>query len=130
MEEVESGFIDPPARGFSYFEVDMDQNGGLGGVVDYEESVVLASLESLSGTRHANGVDYWVVIFNTAELAFNVFSVTASGVALSGTYPTTNILEGSGLIRISPLPILSGCTAAGARRYSAQQKPRGPGTAR
>ena len=102
MEEVESGFIDPPARGFSYFEVDMDQNGGLGGVVDYEESVVLASLESLSGTRHANGVDYWVVIFNTAELAFNVFSVTASGVALSGTYPTTNILEGSSLIRISP----------------------------
>jgi len=102
MEEIESGNIDPPSRGFSYFEVDMDQNGGLGGVVDYKDSVVLASFEALSGTRHANGVDYWVVIFNTDELAFNVFSVTASGVALSGTYPTTNILEGSALIRISP----------------------------
>ncbi|MFZ4634533.1 MAG: gliding motility-associated C-terminal domain-containing protein [Saprospiraceae bacterium] len=102
MDELEAAFLDPPLRGFSYFEVDMDQNGGLGGVVDYKESVEPASTEGLTGARHANGIDYWVVIFNTNTLAFNVFAVTASGVALSGAYQAASPLQGSGLIRISP----------------------------
>lgn len=102
MEEVEFNLDGTPSRGFSYFEIDMDLNGGLGGVEDYQEALVVNSFEALTGTLHANGKDYWIVIVDNDEVAFKVYAVTATGVSLSGTYPLGISVASSGVARVSP----------------------------
>ncbi len=85
MDESEGNTDGTPKRGFSYFEIDMDENGGLGGVVDYVESLVLNTEEVLAACRHANGVDYWVVIYNLGTDMLDFFSVTSAGVNFSSS---------------------------------------------
>ncbi|MCC6411331.1 MAG: gliding motility-associated C-terminal domain-containing protein [Saprospiraceae bacterium] len=102
MEEVEFDVDGTPSRGFSYFEIDMDQNGGLGDVVNYQEALVVNSFEALTGTLHANGKDYWIVIVDYDEVAYKVYAVTAAGVSLSGTFPLGFSVATSGVARISP----------------------------
>ncbi len=102
MEEVEFIVDGTPSRGFSYFEIDMDLNGGLGGVVDYQEALVVNSFEALTGTIHANGKDFWIVIVDFDAVAYNVYAVTAAGIALSGTYPLGIPEALAGVARISP----------------------------
>lgn len=92
MDEFEAFMDGTPGRGFSFFEIDMDENGGLGGVVDYQESLVLQSNEAISACRHANGTDYWVVVFSIGTNSFNVFSVTSAGVSLANSAPSPSFL--------------------------------------
>jgi len=103
MDEVEALADSTPGRGFSYFKIDMNQNSGLGGVVNYQESVELDSYEFLSACIHANGLDHWVVIYNNVTDSLNMFSVNTNGVNLVHTtsIPTNN-LQGAGLIKFSP----------------------------
>lgn len=61
MDESEAVFLGGD-RGFSYYEIDMNANGGLGAIVDYQESVNIGSLpgvfspESISAVRKPDGV--------------------------------------------------------------------------
>lgn len=102
MEELECDLDGTPSRGFSYFEIDMDQNGGLGDVVNYQEALVVNSFETLTGTIHANGKDYWIVIVDYDEVAYKVYAVTAAGVSLSSTFSQGISVATSGVARISP----------------------------
>ncbi len=93
MEEIEfdvGGSVagQPLGRGLSFFEIDMSLNGGLGGVTNYQESLVVPSYEGLCAIRHPNGTDYWILVFNTDLTGILAFPVTAAGV---GT-PVTSIL--------------------------------------
>lgn len=65
MEETEfMGGGTPPdqplGRGLSFFEIDMDLNGGLGGVINADQRLFTPAYEILSGTIHGNGQDYWI----------------------------------------------------------------------
>ena len=102
MEEVEynvGGEVpgQPLGRGLSFFEVDMTQNGGLGGVVDYNEMILVPSYEGLCAVRHQNGTDYWIIA-HSDNAGMSVFPVTAAGV---GTPTLYNIISG-GIIKGSP----------------------------
>ena len=102
MEEVEynlGGEVpgQPLGRGLSCFEVDMTQNGGLGGVVDYNEMILVPSYEGLCAVRHQNGTDYWIIA-HSDNAGMSVFPVTAAGV---GTPTLYNIISG-GIIKGSP----------------------------
>ncbi|MEM8909227.1 MAG: T9SS type B sorting domain-containing protein, partial [Bacteroidota bacterium] len=87
MEEVEAELDGTPGRGFSFFEIDMDLDGGLGGVVAYEESLVLQCSEGISAYPHGNGRDYWVVVFNQETAALDFFLVSPAGVQLDQSTP-------------------------------------------
>lgn len=96
MDEIEH-YIDatpeilaqePNGRGLRYFIVDMNLNGGLGGVSEADVLVYDYSFEGLCAIRHENKNDYWVLI-NQDTTGLGVYSVTSSGVALAGVYPYT-----------------------------------------
>ncbi|MCB0705316.1 MAG: gliding motility-associated C-terminal domain-containing protein [Saprospiraceae bacterium] len=84
MEELEfdqAGDVpgQPQGRGLSYFEIDMNLNAGLGDVTIADERVYVPLYEGLSGTPHANGVNYWIVV---ADLGYpdNAGSINRFGV--------------------------------------------------
>jgi gliding motility-associated-like protein len=100
MEDAEDS---TSGNGLSYFTVDMRLNGGLGAVVTIDQQVFSNSSEGLCAIRHANKVDYWIIIYNQG-VGLNIYSVTASGISLSSTYtgisPIT--LEAGNIIKASP----------------------------
>lgn len=104
MEDWES--YPTSTRGLSYFTVDMRLNGGLGGVVMADVPVYAPSVEGLCAVRHANGRDYWIIIYQDS-IGLGVYSVTQNGgVALAGIYtgagPYSLNSGGLGLIKASP----------------------------
>jgi gliding motility-associated-like protein len=78
----------PLGRGLSYFEVDMALNGGLGGVSNYTESILVPSYEGLCAVRHSNGTDYWIVVHN-GENGLAVFPVNSTGVGAPKFFPVS-----------------------------------------
>ncbi len=96
-------------NGFRYSIVDMNLNGGLGDVTsDKNVLIYTPSNEKLSITKHANGVDYWVVTHGFGNNTFYSHLLTASG--LSTTPVISNIgtvISGStdnvwGYMKITP----------------------------
>jgi len=70
--------------GFSYSLVDMNQNGGLGEVV--QKNVLLESfnvVDGLSAVKHGNGRDWWVIIRNASVYSNQhyVFLVSPNGIS-------------------------------------------------
>ncbi|GAB4497041.1 MAG: hypothetical protein OHK0019_29900 [Saprospiraceae bacterium] len=101
MEEVEynaGGAVpgQPQGRGLSYFEIDMSLNGGLGGVVNYTESIYVPTYEGLCAVRQPNGSDYWVIVHNSNGVGSVCFPVTAQG-AGSPVFNNHGIEVGSGI---------------------------------
>jgi len=106
MEDQDSYLFLGSTRGLSYFTVDMRLNGGLGGVVMADVPVHAPSIQGLCAVRHANGSDYWVIIYQDS-IGLGVYSVTQNGgVTLANTYTgagTYGLSSGSlGLIKSSP----------------------------
>ncbi|MCX6323737.1 MAG: hypothetical protein NTZ41_05995, partial [Sphingobacteriales bacterium] len=106
MEDQDSYLFLGSTRGLCYFTVDMRLNGGLGGVVMADVPVHAPSIQGLCAVRHANGQDYWVIIYQDS-IGLGVYSVTQNGgVALANTYTgagTYGLTSGSlGLIKSSP----------------------------
>ena len=109
MEEVEfdiGGSVpsQPFGRGLSYFEIDMSLNGGLGGVSVANQSVYLPLYESLSGTIHQNGEDYWIISAdnNDDNNRFVVVAVNSNGVQDPVFYDIDPMAFLNGIIKISP----------------------------
>ncbi|MEO1713191.1 MAG: hypothetical protein AAFU60_07645, partial [Bacteroidota bacterium] len=93
----------PQGRGLSYFEIDMDLNGGLGGVAVADQRVYVPSGEGLSACRHDNGEDYWVIITANATNQLAVFQITEQGVVDTTLFdPVDTFALGSGQFKFSP----------------------------
>jgi len=109
MDELEFNFGASPAtiaaqpngRGFRYFKIDMSQNNGLGSVVSANQPVYEPSAEGLCAIRHANGVDFWVLI-NQDSTGIGVYSVTSTGVNFAGVFIFPFLLQGIKPIKSSP----------------------------
>lgn len=69
-------------NGLNYSEVDMELDGGLGGVTSFR-NVNLASpgSEKLTTVLHDNGEDVWVLSYSVGEDKFLAFLVSSSGVS-------------------------------------------------
>jgi gliding motility-associated-like protein len=86
MEEIEFDVDGLPegqeqGRGFSYFIVDMNANGGLGAVTVQDVNVHVPSYQSLGAVRHANGTDYWIIIVDYNTENFFVYTLNQSGLS-------------------------------------------------
>jgi gliding motility-associated-like protein len=91
----------PNGRGLRYFKIDMAQNSGLGAVITANQPVYQPSAEGLCAIKHANGIDYWVLI-NQDSTGIGVYSITSAGVSLAGVYNFPFLLRGLQAIKASP----------------------------
>ncbi len=85
MEEVEYNIggdvpSQPGGRGLSWFALDATLNGGLGGVTDYQENIYGPTYEGLCAIQHTNGVDWWIVAFQSNLKGLVLVPVTSAGV--------------------------------------------------
>ncbi|MCW1147557.1 T9SS type B sorting domain-containing protein [Flavobacterium lacisediminis] len=97
-------------NGFRYSVVDMNLDGGNGAVTSAKNILVYTpTTESLGITKHANGIDFWVVTHEWNNNNFNAHLLTASG--LSSVPVTTSIglpisggsgFEAAGSLKLSP----------------------------
>ncbi|MEM1218491.1 MAG: hypothetical protein AAGH79_06250, partial [Bacteroidota bacterium] len=108
MEQVEydvDGAVQsqPLGRGLSYFEIDMDLNGGLGEVTVADQRVYVPAYEALTACLHDNDEDYWVIIGANDVSQFGVFLVTEEGVVDTSFYqPANPMLFNGGNFKVSP----------------------------
>lgn len=109
---VDDFHINDLLNGFRYSIVDMCQDGGLGNVMDGQKNVLVTDsvAEKLAAVRHANGVDYWVLVHKWQSDAFHAYPLTVGGLGapvisyIGSTHPTGSGGIGSsiGQMKISP----------------------------
>jgi len=81
VDELES--IGSPLRahrGLTYFQIDMNQAGGLGITVKSNIPVFQPAVECVTAARHSNGTDYWVLTVDYESRDLVEVLVTANGV--------------------------------------------------
>ncbi|MFN0189983.1 MAG: T9SS type A sorting domain-containing protein [Bacteroidia bacterium] len=77
----------PNAIGVNYAEIDMNLNGGLGGVISkFNILKDTSNCEKLTAGRHANGQDIWLIGHEYGNNNFFVYSITSSGINTTPDY--------------------------------------------
>jgi hypothetical protein len=68
--------------GLRYSLVDMQLDGGLGGVVATEKNIMLQLnvTEKLTATKHGNNNDFWVITHERDNNTFDAFQISSTGV--------------------------------------------------
>ena len=68
--------------GVSYSIIDMTLDGGLGDIIPIYKNILLLTptTEKLAGTRHSNGIDYWVITHEWDTNNFYTYLITSSGI--------------------------------------------------
>ncbi len=91
----------PVGRGLSYFIIDMNLNGGLGGVRLADQRVYTPAYEALDATPMADGSGYWIICHSDdiSDAKFIVVPLTATGVGAPVETPVSRV---SGKIEFSP----------------------------
>jgi gliding motility-associated-like protein len=92
----------PENRGLSYFVVDMNLNGGNGGLTQTNVNIYKPSVEGMTAIQHANGVDYWIVCMRRESGEFIVTPFTSAGVGTPIEYENDGFAQGNNLIKASP----------------------------
>ncbi len=81
VDQQAGGMGSSGSGGLTYSIVDMTLNGGLGNVSATKNiPLVTPTTEQVTGYKHCNGTDYWVIVhkFNTGELY--AYQITATGI--------------------------------------------------
>ncbi len=117
---VDDGFSAPSSEGLCYSEVDMNLDGGLGGVVSTKKNINLVTHagEKVTAVVNEDGSAVWVITFapnsssTTAPYAANgsvfntfyAFKITSAGVQSTATVSTLalNVDGGVGYMKVSP----------------------------
>jgi hypothetical protein len=75
-------YADNLRYGFRYSVVDMCLNNELGDVITGQKNILLLDTvtEKLTAVRHANGIDYWIIIHKFYSDAFYSYLLTSSGI--------------------------------------------------
>mgnify|MGYP006287370063 CR=1 FL=1 len=89
--------------GLRWTEVDMNLNGGLGGINPAKADQLLAAThhESLTAVKHENAYDYWVIASNLNGNGVSVYLATDSAVELDSNF-TSFTLDNEWAIKASP----------------------------
>jgi len=69
-----------PAGGIHYSVVDMTLNSGLGDVTTKNQPLLFPATEKLTGVKHCNGEDYWVITHEWNTNNFYAWLVTNAGI--------------------------------------------------
>ena len=83
--------------------IDMSLDNGLGDVsqVGTQISSATSLSEGLTATRHANGIDYWIITHSNAGNEFYVYPHTLTGIGTPTTYSAGNGTDIYGQLKIS-----------------------------
>tara|TARA_B110000285_G_C15059978_1_gene581810 strand:+ start:105 stop:1433 length:1329 start_codon:yes stop_codon:yes gene_type:complete len=102
-------YINNLQYGFGYSKVDICLDGGLGDVISGQKNISLLSnvTEKLTGIRHANGTDYWILVHKFNSNAFHSFLLTSNGIMDTvisniGSVHTGNAGAAIGQLKASP----------------------------
>lgn len=97
-------------NGFRYSVVDMSLDNGNGAITADEKNILIytPTIENLGITKHANGIDYWIITHGWDGNNFITYLLTSSG--LSNAPVITNIglpvtgsgFKAAGTIKVSP----------------------------
>ncbi|WP_317900234.1 T9SS type A sorting domain-containing protein [Aurantibacillus circumpalustris] len=93
---------------FSYSEVDITLNGGLGDVTAKNINIFAPVLDKLTAVLHANGTDFWVLCHEQSNSAFRAYLVTSNGVSATPVTSNVGTAQGSapsygiGYLKASP----------------------------
>jgi hypothetical protein len=70
-----------PNNGLRFSLVDMDANGGLGGIVEGEKIILLQEnvAEKVTAVRHSNNTDIWVITHERDNAVYDAFLITSEG---------------------------------------------------
>jgi len=98
------------SNGFRYSVVDMTLDNGNGAIISDEKNILVytPTIENLGITKHANGIDYWIITHGWDGNSFITYLLTSSG--LNDTPVITNIglpvtgtgFKAAGTIKVSP----------------------------
>jgi gliding motility-associated-like protein len=69
--------------GYNYSLVDMNLNGGLGDISLKNQFLYAPNCEKLTGTKHSNTSDYWVVTHELLTDEFRAYLITNAGINLT-----------------------------------------------
>lgn len=90
--------------GFNYSIVDISLNGGLGEITVKNVPVYTSTLERLSAVKHANGIDYWILI-NTNNYPSPgeiwAYHFTSSGLILTPVISNVSIFNNIGYLKVN-----------------------------
>ncbi len=98
-------------QGFNYSRVDITANSNQGAVTSERDILLVTEVaEMITGVKHANGTDYWVVTHGLNGNKFHAFLVDSSGVSQTAVVSTVGSnLEGDyfkreylGAMKLSP----------------------------
>jgi gliding motility-associated-like protein len=71
----------PPAGDYRYSVIDMNLNGGLGGVTGTKNVLLYGPCtERITAVKHCNNIDYWIITHHWGTNEFRVYLLTAAGV--------------------------------------------------
>jgi gliding motility-associated-like protein len=90
--------------GIKYSVIDMNLAGGQGSVTVKNIPLNAPSCEKLAGTRHCNGVDYWILSHDLNSDTFRSYLLTAGGISgpTVSAVGSTITVNGAGQMRFSP----------------------------
>lgn len=96
------------ANGLQYSEVDMQLDGGLGGVTSSKNNLLhTPTTEKITAVKHQNDTDWWVLSHKFNSQEFVAYRVSSSGVSSPqtsniGTTITGNTFNTVGAMKFSP----------------------------
>ena len=103
------------AKGFTYSEIDMTLDGGLGDVVTATKNTFIKGSvgEKITTVRHANGNDTWVIVHGCGSNEFYAYLVSNTGITTTPVTSATGTAfngsaDGTGQLKASP----DGCKLA------------------
>ncbi|MBK8846344.1 MAG: T9SS type A sorting domain-containing protein [Bacteroidetes bacterium] len=94
--------------GFAYSIVDITLNGGLGDVTSKNNLLISPICEKVTGCRHANGSDFWIVTHEYGNDKFYSYLLTAAGLVTTPVITAVGSANGGtntnsiGYMKISP----------------------------
>jgi gliding motility-associated-like protein len=97
-------------KGFNFSRIDISISNNYGAVTDHNANLLAASTEMLTGVKHANGVDFWVLTHGLSNNNFYAYLVSSNGVDVSPVQSSGgsvlsddyNLRENLGAMKISP----------------------------
>ena len=97
--------------GLAFSRIDMTANGGLGDIDPLEKNIPIlpTSPEKIAVTKHANGIDYWVVVHEWNNNTFRSYLITSANIDISlyvqsnvGTVHSGSSADSRGYMKLSP----------------------------
>lgn len=96
-------------NGLQYSEVDMNLDGGLGGITTNKNILLITPvLEKLTAVKHANGTDIWVIAHKNGSAEFYSYLVTNTEIQspvitnIGFSYSGSAFSENAGYMKVSP----------------------------